>query len=675
LPFYAATIVLSAFLLFVVQPIIAKQILPSFGGSAAVWTTCMVFFQSALLAGYAYSDALSRRLTLRRQVGVHATLLVMSLAALPIVVPASMNQTSGANQWGRVALLLAATVGFPYFLLSTTGPLMQAWAARHRADDQVYRLYALSNVASLSGLVLYPVVIEPTLSTRVQALLWSYGYGAFVFVAAASTALVWRRGAASSAPDRSGGSASSEIECAPPAWSRQAFVLLLAALGSILLLAVTSHMTRDVAAIPFLWLLPLLLYLLSFVICFDLRNSYRRRFWVPTTAVLVVAMLSLEVFRPRSLRLSLPLYASGLFAACMTCHGEMVARRPRPRHLTTFYLMVSMGGAIGGVLVGIVAPLTLTMNVELALALCLVAAVLYVATPGRLRFIGAAALLVASGLAAVHVKSTWAGTVALSRNFYGALRVSRAWSPSGQEVLRLSNGVILHGQQVMAGPGRRSATSYYGETSGIGRMLLALRPGNLRVGVVGLGVGTLAAYGRSGDVFRFYELDPDVARLAKSTFRYIEDSHASIEIIIGDGRLALDREPPQRFDVIVVDAFSSDAIPVHLLTREALAVYRRHLRDGGVIAFHITNRYLDLASVVRGLAESAVMRAWLFTDGPKGLGLITPSEWVLVTANTPLMERIATNGAGAEAPARNDLRLWTDDYSNLFQVVRLRSDR
>jgi SAM-dependent methyltransferase len=427
-----------------------------------------------------------------------------------------------------------------------------------------------------------------------------------------------------------------------------------------------------VAAIPFLWLLPLLLYLVSFVVCFDQRDSYSRRFWVPTTAVLVVAMLYVELVRPLDLRISLPLHAVGLFAACMTCHGEMVSRRPAPRFLTTYYLMISMGGAVGGVLVAIVAPLVFDTNIELALAMCLVAAVLYVATPGRLRFVGAAALLVACGLAAADVKSTRAKAVALSRNFYGALRVSRSLSASGEEVMQLSHGVILHGQQVMAGPGRRVATSYYGETSGIGRALLGLRPGRLRVGVIGLGVGTLAAYGQRGDIFRFYELDPDVERLARSTFRYIEDCEASVDIIIGDGRLALERDPPQGFDVIVVDAFSSDAIPVHLLTAEALSVYRRHLREEGVVAFHITNRYLDLAPVVRRMAESAQMRAWLFMDKPRDPGLLASSAWVLVTANTRLMERLAADGSGTEAAAMPELRLWTDDYSNLLQVVHLR---
>lgn len=676
IPVLAATIALSAFLLFIVQPVVAKQILPWFGGSASVWTTCLLFFQTCLLAGYAYSDALVRRLPIRRQVAVHAVLLVLSLVSLPIIAPESLKPVGGGHPSARILLLLLVTVGFPYFLLSTTGPLIQAWAARHRATDRVYRLYALSNAASMSGLALYPFIIEPLLPVRSQALLWSGGYGAFVVLAAGSALMTWRReaaslaGARSEAPPRSAEGAGGTVSR-----RRMISVLLLAALGAVALLAITSHMTRDVAAIPFLWLLPLLLYLLSFVICFDREGAYRRGLWVPATATLVVAMLLVEVLRPLDLRLSLPLHAAGLFAICMTCHGEVVARRPAPQHLTIFYLMVSLGGAIGGALVAVVAPLVSDANLELALALCAAAAVLYVATPGRLRFVGAAATLAACGLAALQVKGARAQAVALSRNFYGALQVSRASTASGEEVLRLAHGVILHGQQITTGPGRRMPTSYFGETSGIGRTLLALRPGNLRVGVVGLGVGTLAAYGQTGDVFRFYELDPDVERYARSVFHYLEDSQASVQVVIGDGRLALERDPPQRFDVVVVDAFSSDAIPVHLLTREALDVYRSHLREGGVVAFHVSNRYLDLAPVVQGLAAGAGMSAWRIKDEPEDRTLFAPSVWVMVTANDALLQRLAADGSGAAVPARDGLRPWTDDYTNLFDVVRFGADK
>lgn len=669
---YAATIVLSAFLLFVVQPIIARQILPWFGGSAAVWTTCMVFFQTALLAGYAYSDLLARRSPLRRQVLVHVALLLLSLLTLPIIAPAPLRPLAGDNPWARVVLLLLMTVGLPFFLLSTTGPLMQAWAARVSGGDRVYRLYALSNLASMAGLAAYPFVIEPVLSVRTQASLWGGAYAAFVGAAVGSALLAWRRERSAIPSELDRTHPSIEERCPSPSSRQFVAVLLLAALGSAVLLSITSHLTRDVAAIPFLWLLPLMLYLLSFVVCFDRRDGYRRRFWVPITAVMVVAMLAVDAWRPLDLKLSLPLHVLGLFAACMTCHGELVARRPEPRHLTTFYLMVSIGGAAGSALVAIVAPQVLSASIELPLALCGVSWVLYVATPGRLRFVGAAAVLCSCALAVVQVMATRTGAMALSRNFYGALKVARVSSDPGA-ALQLVHGVIMHGQQVPTWPERGMPTSYFGESSGIGRTLLALRPGKLRVGVVGLGVGTLAAYGKFGDVFRFYELDPDVERHARTYFHYLEDTAAEVQVSLGDGRLALEREPPQGFDVLVVDAFSSDSVPVHLLTREALDVYLSHLRKGGVVAFNITNRYLDLSQVVRGLADGAGMVAWRIEDQPRDRRLQMRSIWVLVTASQELLGRFALDRIGAEVPARADLRPWTDDFSNLLDVVRLRS--
>lgn len=678
MPGLAATVALSAFLLFMVQPVIAKQILPWFGGSASVWTTCLLFFQSCLLAGYAYSDVLARRLPIRRQVKIHAALLVLSLVALPIVAPEALKPARGGHPVVGILLLLAATVGFPYLLLSTTGPLMQAWAVLRRPKDEVYRLYALSNAASMAGLALYPFVIEPWLPTRVQALAWSIGYAAFVLLAVWCGVEAWRAAGPKNTPARAValGAANGGAEAAPPSWRALAPVLFLSALGSTTLLAVTNHVTRDVAAIPFLWLAPLLLYLLSFVVCFELRDSYRRAFWAPATAVSAVAMLWTELFRATDLRASLPVHALGLFAVCMTCHGELVSRRPAPQHLTTFYLVMSTGGAVGGVLVGIVAPLVLVTNFELTLALCAVAAVLYLSMPGRLRFVGAAALLAICGLAVLQIIGSRVDTVALSRNFYGSLRISRVATPTGEELTRLTHGVILHGQQVRSGPGRRTAISYFGEESGIGRALLALERSQegIRVGIVGLGAGILAAYGRPGDVFRFYELDPDVERHARTEFSYLEDSAATVEVVIGDGRLALEREPRQGFHAIVVDAFSSDSIPVHLLTRNAMSVYRKQLREGGLVAFHITNRYLDLAPVVADLAASVGMVAWQIQHVPETRALQQPSTWVIVTANLALLERFRVEGAGVRLQRGGEVRPWTDDYSNLFQVLHFRSD-
>jgi SAM-dependent methyltransferase len=357
----------------------------------------------------------------------------------------------------------------------------------------------------------------------------------------------------------------------------------------------------------------------------------------------------------------------------MVCHGEIVARRPAPRFLTRFYLMISLGGAAGGMFVGVVAPLAFPAHFEMPIALCGVALAIYFTAPGKLRFAGALSLLAAAGMTTAQVRSTLANTVARSRNFYGALRVTRT-SPAdaAASTLRLSHGVILHGEQYVSRERRASPTSYYGPASGIGRSIALLRPAPIRMGIVGLGTGTLAAYGRAGDYLKFYELDPEVERYARSLFHFLEDSPANIEVAIGDARLTLEREPPQGYDVIVVDAFSSDSIPVHLMTREAMEVYRRHLREGGLVAFHVSNRYLDLAPIVGGLADVTGMRAYQLRDEPADRSVLAPSLWVIVTRNDALIERFATERLGEIVRRRDDLRLWTDDYSNLLDVVQFR---
>lgn len=671
---YAATIALSAFLLFVIQPMIAKQILPWFGGAASVWTTCMAFFQVVLVAGYAYGDVLSRRLPLRRQAMIHVALLAASVVVLPVLAPATLKPNADTEPCTRILLLLSVTVGLPYFLLSTTGPLVQAWFARRYQGDRVYRLYALSNAASMLALLAYPAVIEPFIATRAQAISWSAGYAAFALLAGASAVVTWRAAA------RRGTSGyaivePSEISSEAPGdltVRSAAIVLALAALSSVLLLSITTHMTRDVASMPFLWMLPLLLYLLTFVLCFDGRGWYQRSIFGPIAALLVVAMLGIEVFGGLNLALSMPIHAAGLFAACMVCHGEIVTRRPAPRLLTWFFLMISVGGAAGGLLVGIVAPLVFPANFELPFALCATALIVYVATPGRMRFVAAAALVGGVALTTLYVRGVGANALAYSRNFYGTLRVTRSSAPDSPDaMLRLSHGVILHGQQYVSAERRATPTSYFGPTSGIGRTIELLRPRSIRMGIVGLGAGTLAAYGRPGDYVRFYELDPEVERYARTWFHFLEDTEADVEVTIGDARLSLEREPPMGFDLLVVDAFSSDSIPVHLMTREAMSVYLRHLRAGGVIAFHVSNRFLELSPVVRGLATESAMRALGIRDEPKDTLSFSPSRWVIVTANSDILDELAKQRVAEEVAPQSGLRTWSDDYSNLFSVVKV----
>jgi hypothetical protein len=704
---YASTIALSAFLLFLVQPVIAKQILPWFGGSAAVWTTCMVFFQLVLLAGYAYSDVVIRRLAARRQAMVHTALLLASLAFLPIVPGEAFRPQDADNPIGRILLLLTATIGLPYLMLSTTGPLVQAWFARRYSGGQVYRLYALSNVASMLALVAYPPVIEPMASGRLQSLGWSVAYALFVALAIAA-AWVAARGhaglragpegaagdAGAAAVDGSGeGAASPAAGVATPAPAgsapaprEQALWLLLSAMGSVLLLAVTTHITQNVASIPFLWVLPLAIYLTTFILCFDGKGWYWRPWYATLTSVLLLLMLGGLGWKPDWEKLTIergiipideavPLYAFGLFVLCMFCHGELVARKPAPAHLTRFYLMVSLGGALGGLFVGIVAPLAFDWYWEFPLALTVLALLAIFVTTGAQQLLAAAAFCLALVGFAEHVGAIRYDTIELSRNFYGALRV-KATAPDTEESARwrLLHGVITHGEQFRAPQFRALATTYYGGNSGVARAIEGLRaqaPDQpQRVGLIGLGVGTLATYGRTGDTYRVYELNPEVLDVAKRRFSFLADSRATIETPLGDARLVLEREPPQRLDVLAVDAFSSDSIPVHLITREAAQLYQRHVAPGGVIAFHISNRYLALAGVVRQLADDIGWQAVRVIDDPDEKSFLYRSDWVLVTANAALVEQLKRAGVGEDVEPRTGVRPWTDDFNNLFQVLK-----
>jgi hypothetical protein len=711
---HAATIALSAFLLFLVQPIVARQILPWFGGSAAVWTTCMVFFQLALLAGYFYSDVVIRKLSPRGQAIVHTVLLLASLAFLPITVSESMKPTDASQPVGRILLLLTLTIGLPYLMLATTGPLVQAWFTRQYRSARVYRLYALSNLASMIALLGYPPLIEPNASGRLQSVGWSVGYAAFALLAIAAAWSGVRRGAAAgelaaadahaegiaapppqAAADAKGAAAMQAAHdavaapiglprdpAAPPSALEQGLWLLLAALGSTLLLAVTTHITQNVASIPFLWVLPLSIYLVTFILCFDGTGWYWRPQYMALAAIATVAMLGGLSFRPEGFGVerailhiehAVPVYAFGLFVLCMFVHGELVARKPAPAHLTRFYLMVSLGGAIGGLAVGLGAPTVFDYYWELPLALTIVALLIAVLARGGLRAAGAAATIACALLFADYLHWIRGDVLELSRNFYGTLRVTGAAdgdvSPGASR--RLLHGVILHGEQYTAPEARGVGTTYYGPGSGVGRTIEASRSGApMRVGVIGLGVGTLATYGREGDVYRLYELNPVVLDVANRHFTYLKDSRAKLEPALGDARLVLEREAPQRFDVIAVDAFSSDSIPVHLLTREALAVYRRHLAERGTVVFHITNRYLDLSGVVAQLAAEAGMHAVRFYDEPPQEAVQYRSDWIAVTPDAEFAKVLwAAGGEPMDASGRTRPP-WTDDHHNLFEVLK-----
>jgi spermidine synthase len=675
---FPVTIFLSAFLLFLVQPIIAKQILPWFGGSAAVWTTCMVFFQVSLLAGYAYSDWMIRKVSRRQQALIHISLLALSLALLPIIPPEFLKPIDGDNPASRILLLLTVTIGLPYFLLSTTGPLVQAWFAKAVPNGNVYRLYALSNIGSLLSLALYPLAIEPNSNATLQSIGWSFGYGLFAVLVGC---LAWFAANKISSTGNTDKAASEIGRHTNSPRCEQLIWLSLAAIGSALLLTVTTHITQNIASIPFLWVLPLAIYLISFILTFDSTRWYKRGIYVVLTAVLGTVMIAGLQFRwgdeykiesgLMHLAQALPLYCLGLFVLTMFCHGELVLRKPATGQLTRFYLMISLGGAIGGLFVGLAAPLLFNTYQEFPIAICLLFAVATFVVPnGWMRWLSIAIGGVCLGFAGYNLKSLGDDALVSSRNFYGSLRV-KATSPDTDPnaTWRLVHGVILHGEQYRSEKFKRLATTYYGASSGVGKAIEGLRHPGMKVGLIGMGVGTLAVYGQAKDTYRFYELNPAVYQLAKSHFSNLKDSLATIEVDLGDARLSLEKDSPQGFDVLAVDAFSSDSIPVHLITREAIQLYKRHLKANGVIAFHISNRYLDLSPVVRQLADDVGMRAVQVIDVPDKESYLYRSDWVLVSANDAFLQAVISTG-GEEVKRKLGMPPWTDSYNNLLQILK-----
>lgn len=667
---FAGTVFTSSFLLFLIQPVISKQILPWFGGSAAVWATCMVFFQVTLLAGYAYADGLARLASRRRQVLVHGVLLIVSLAFMPVVAHASWKPSGLEDPALRILGLLVATVGLPYLMLSTTGPLIQAWVSRTVVDARVYRYFSLSNLASLLALMSYPFVLEPRVPLQLQSQAWSVVFGVFVALCCASGALFWRRGHAE--PGRVEAATRTDGEPAPRV-AVQLLWLALSCTGSWLLVAATNHITQDIAAIPFLWLLPLTLYLLTFVLAFESDRWYTRVRFLPVAAVVLAACAyGLIGGLPSNPRVQIPVYAAGVFVLCMVLHGELAALRPAPRHLTRFYLMLSLGGALGGIWVGLAAPRLLDAYYELGAAFVATALLAAFALRRNARIAAGAVALAAfcAWCLWTQVQDDVADARRMARSFYGTLLTLDTHDDEPRERVRqLYHGSIKHGTQYLAPQRRKEATTYYGATAGIGLAMRRPHAAGRKVGLVGLGAGTLAVYGDRGDVFRFYEINPQVIEFAQSEFSFMRDSDAAIEIVLGDARLSLEKEAPQDFDVLAVDAFSGDSVPVHLITREAMTVYMRHMAPDGIVAFHVTNRFLNLAPVVQAVARAQGLHAVLIHDEAEHSDL-RRTDWVLVAREAGALSPAVLGRAGDPIEPIPGLRAWTDDFNNLFEVLR-----
>ena len=762
--FYAFPIFLSALLLFQVQPIIAKHILPWFGGTPAVWTTCMVFFQVALLGGYAYAHASIRLLTPRKQAVLHGLLLAGCLALLPAIPAEAWKPIGGASEIPRILALLAVTIGGPYLILAANGPLLQAWFSREFPKKSPYRLYALSNVGSLLALLSYPVLLEPGLSLRWQEYSWS---GLFVLFAASCGFCAWRAfhaaGAGAEAP-RVEPAAPVTVEAVPsplppakPArllrWRLAARVgpgptirsgivrgiltLLLPACACVVLLATTNQMTQDLPVVPFLWILPLALYLLTFIICFDRDWWYFRPLWIPLMGLGLWGIYeAVEGGVGMPVMKQVVLYSAGLFTCCMVCHGELARLRPAPNRLTGYYLLISAGGALGGLFVTLVAPKIFSGFWEFQGSLIACGALLVAVIVLDRRFIrffrwtgpvwlrmGLASSCI-PGLVILSVyfvrlaRADMDGTVEVSRNFYGVLRVEKSADevPDGDgDEIKLMHGRIVHGTQYTSDDYRTKPATYYGPTSGIGVADAALRRrggqagqtpffthesgddspdgpaawddpdvpaaagANLRIGAVGLGAATVAAYGRGGDFIRFYEINADMLRMSDAHFTYRKDTRARTEVILGDARLSMerakDRHESGQFDVIVLDAFSGDSIPLHLLTSQAMDLYLYHLKPDGVLAFHISNRYIDLQGLVRGLADQAGKLSMLVDSYYPKDDPCYSSTWVMVTGSAELLNAMKQQPSAAEWPKDGAKPIvFTDDYSNLFQLLDLKEE-
>ena len=672
-PLFPFTIFLASFLLFLSEPMAARQLLPAFGGSAAVWMTCLVFFQTGLLAGYLYAHLLTRAQAPRWSTWLHLALLTAAVTLALVNHPAVSSPVAASSPVFGIFAALTSSVGLPFLLLASTSPLLQVWFVRVEHRPVPYHLFALSNVASLLALLLYPSLIETHLTLHTQRHLWSWGV---VLFALFSAVLAWRAQAQSRQPDPSPAD-TLELSFTPSPLRSKLLWFLLPLAASMQLSAVTGHLTSNVAAIPLLWILPLAVYLLSFILAFETPRLVHRgllgRFLIVMLASLAYLLSKTDVSLPISI--GIIFFLLELFLACFLLHGETFVLRPgNPRETTLFYLLIASGGATGAFLIAIAAPLIFNANYDLVLSFLVTAALMLVLTwrdgfAQRLVWTTGTGLmfLLSLGLHRAFTHSALLET----RNFYGSLRVKSSVTPAGAPMRELLNGTIQHGTQIFTPELSHTPTTYYAPDSGIGLALehcCASRPRSL--GVVGLGVGTLAAYGRAGDRIRFYEINPAVLPIAQNLFTYLRDSPASLTFIEGDARASLAAEPPQRFDVLAVDAFSGDAIPLHLLTTQAMALYQRHLAPGGILAFHVSNQYVDLAPEIAQLATASGLSARnLSTPANESTGEFRAS-WVLVTADPAFFDQPSIAPFATEIASRPGVFPWTDDFSSLLPAIR-----
>ena len=717
---FSAASFTGAALVFMVQPMVAKMILPRLGGSPAVWNTSMVFFQALLLAGYSYAHFSYRGLGPRRQPLIHAGLLLLPLALLPIALPAWTAPSESVELW--VLALLAVTAGAPYFAVTTAGPLLQRWFATTDDPDALdpYFLYATGNVGSMVGLLAYPALVEPFLPLAAQARLWAGGYVVFVALVAACAVVAVRSSRARTAP--AAASAAPTAASAPPlSWMVRLRWIGLAFLPSSLMLGVTTYLSTDVAAVPLLWIVPLVVYLATFIVAFSRRWSpltLHARRWLPLLVLpaLIAMGLTYGVGQPVVVIIALHLVA--LLGVGMAAHGRLADERPPVERLTEFFLLISVGGVLGGLFNALIAPVVFNSLVEYPLVLLaalltctpqaqglrrrvaglsvgvLPAAVLFVVplvvgyllrgadvhpagvTLGALVVIPFAVIgyrvaerparvILAVSLVALAILPGLQPSLHTERTFFGVHRVTDA-----DGFRQLAHGTTLHGAQSLDPDLAHRPTTYYSPDGPVGDVM-ATRDGSGRIGGIGLGTGAIAAYASAGQPVTFFEIDPAVVRIAEDDrlFTFLSGSRGDVDVVVGDGRLSLTEEPHASFDVLILDAFSSDAVPVHLLTREAVALYRSKLAPGGVMAFNISNRHLDLEPVLGGIAGELGLAGLTARDGGDGTRAHSASQWV-VLADSADLEELAAGDLWSPLDTQPGGRLWTDDFSNILRTVK-----
>jgi len=679
----------SAFLLFSVQPLIARYLLPWFGGSPAVWSTCIIFFQALLLGGYAYAHWLASKCR-ATQKKIHLGLMFLTLLCLP-AIPSyeTISILGNLPPQFQIIIILAFSIGLPFFVLSTNAPLIQHWFGETFPALSPYRLYALSNVGSLLALIIYPLVMEPFLSLRAQSLAWSGGYLLFVIGGSYSLLLIVKEHTVVVVE------AETAVVVMTSPGQKAAWVVL-PALASGFLLATTNQLCQEVASVPFLWVLPLALYLLSFILTFDAEHWYCRWFWGGLYVMLVpVGWWSFYEGHNFGFSMQLLLYTALLLFSCMLCHGELYKLRPSSRQLTQFYLAIAVGGVLGGLFVTFIAPAVFVSYREYQLVLygvCLTILVIWVWKKAwsvsfrqPLFWISIPLIAYLLALPFISYKSVTAseGTVlARSRNFFGTLKIIEGQDQIGR-FRALINGRIMHGMQYQHLPWRPRAVGYYAEGSPCAEIFKLCRQWSkardedrfLNVGVVGAGIGTMLAYGEHGDAFRFYEINPQVIDASQRYFHYFKETTIQSELIVGDGRIVLEKElrdlGSNRFDILVIDAFTSDSIPLHLLTLESVQLYLNHLKAEGILLFHITNRFLDLNPAIRGLAEATNSKSIrLGAESDPVIGR-TRTQWVAMTRSPSLAQQLVQ--LQTAKPWGEDDKpplVFTDNFSSLLKVLK-----